>query len=253
MSRDKNAAEGQAFRPGKSLLSAPKSVILIKKKEVTDMIVNVNGIDLYYEQRGEGRPLILLHGNSEDHTIFDKALERLETRFCCYAVDSRCHGQSGKGPMHYEDMAEDMIAFLEALDLRDVVFYGFSDGGIVGLLAAAKCDRITTLIVSGANLTPDGAKPALIFLGRVLYFFTRDAKIAMMLNEPHIGNEVLGSIKAKTLVLAGSKDLVREEETRAIAAGIPGAELRILEGEGHGSYIVHKTKIAEIILDFCGE
>ena len=74
-----------------------------------------------------------------------------------------------------------------------------------------------------------------------------------MLNEPHIGNDVLGSIKAKTLVLAGSKDLVREEETRAIAAGIPGAELRILEGEGHGSYIVHKTKIADIILDYCAE
>ena len=217
------------------------------------MIANVNGIDLFYEERGEGRPLILVHGNSEDHTIFDKALESLEKKFRCYAVDSRSHGQSGKGPMHYEDMAADMLAFMEALDLRDVIFYGFSDGGIIGLLAAAKTDRITTLITSGANLTPEGAKPALILIGRVLYFFTKDPKIAMMLKEPHIGNDVLGSIRAKTLVLAGSKDLVREEETRAIAAGIPGAELRILEGEGHGSYIVHKTKIGEIIRDFAAE
>ena len=217
------------------------------------MIANVNGIDLFYEERGEGRPLILVHGNSEDHTIFDKALERLEKHFCCYAVDSRSHGQSGKGPMHYEDMAEDMLAFMEALDLRDVIFYGFSDGGIIGLLAAAKTDRITTLITSGANLTPNGAKPVLRLLGRAIYLFTKDPKMTLMLREPWIGDDVLHSIKAKTLVLAGSRDLVTEKETRAIAAGIPGAELRILQGEGHGSYIVHKTKIGEIIRDFAAE
>ena len=50
-----------------------------------------------------------------------------------------------------------------------------------------------------------------------------------------------------TLVTAGSKDLIREDETRLIAKSIPGAKLMILEGEGHGTYIVHKTKIAEIL------
>ena len=50
-----------------------------------------------------------------------------------------------------------------------------------------------------------------------------------------------------TLVLAGSKDLIRESETRLIAESIPGARLRILKGEKHGSYIVHSTKIAAII------
>ena len=71
-----------------------------------------------------------------------------------------------------------------------------------------------------------------------------------MLNEPHISDELLKSIKAKTLVLAGSKDLVTEDETRHIAETVPRAELKILNGEGHGSYIVHKTKIAELIKEF---
>ncbi|MCR5576950.1 MAG: alpha/beta hydrolase [Oscillospiraceae bacterium] len=218
------------------------------------MIAHVNGIDLFYEKTGEGRPLVMVHGNSEDHTIFNEAVELLKESFTCYCPDSRSHGQSTKvGELHYEDMAEDFIAFLEALDLHDVVFYGFSDGGIIGILAAAKCARITTLITSGANLTPNGAKPALRLLGRTIYLFTKDPKMALMLREPWIGDDVLHSIKAKTLVLAGSKDLVTEKETRQIAAGIPGAELRILEGEGHGSYIVHKRKIGEIIRDFAAE
>ena len=81
------------------------------------MIAHVNGIDLFYEKAGEGRPLLLVHGNGEDHTIFDEAAAELAGSFTCYAVDSRCHGQSGgSGALHYWDMAADMLAFLEALD-----------------------------------------------------------------------------------------------------------------------------------------
>ena len=218
------------------------------------MIAHVNGIDLFYEKTGSGRPLLMVHGNSEDHSIFDKAVEVLQSDFTCYCVDSRNHGQSGSVPvLHYEDMAEDMIALMEALDLRDVVFYGFSDGGIIGLLAASRCDRITTLIVSGANVTPFGVKPALRILVRGMHLFMKDAKLALMLNEPLIGDDVLHRITARTLVLAGSKDLIKERETRHIADVIPGAKLQILEGEGHGSYIVHKTKIAELIRAFVKE
>ena len=215
------------------------------------MIAHVNRIDIFYEKTGTGRPLVMVHGNSEDHRIFLEAAEILKKDFTCYLVDSRSHGQSENVMiLHYEDMAADMIAFLEALDLNDVIFYGFSDGGIIGLLAASQCSRITTLITSGANLTPDGVKCGLKLLLKAIYTFVKDPKIRLMLQEPHIKEDTLQKITARTLVLAGSKDLVRESETRQIAAGIPGAELRILEGEGHGSYIVHKQKIDEIIRDF---
>lgn len=215
------------------------------------MRIDVNGIELYYEKSGGGRPLILLHGNGEDHTIFDRALPLLEKRFCCYAVDSRCHGQSGGGELHYERMAADMLAFLEALDLRDVVFYGFSDGGIVGLLTAAHTERITTLITSGANLTPNGVKLPLRLLLRLMSLKGHDPKLELMLREPWIGDDVLAKISAHAVILAGSRDVIREKETRHIAETIPGAELDILKGEGHGSYIVHSEKIARIILDYC--
>ena len=216
------------------------------------MIAQVNGIELYYEQSGAGRPLIMVHGNGEDHTIFNEAAAVLSEEFTVYAVDSRCHGQSTDTPtLHYRDMAADMLAFMEALGLEDVVFYGFSDGGIVGLMAAAQTDRITALITSGANLNPTGVKRWIQLLFRGVYALNKDKKFALMLTEPHITDEMLRSITARTLVLAGSRDLVNEEETRHIAQTVPDATLRILPGEGHGSYIIHKTKIADLIIDFC--
>ena len=215
------------------------------------MIAEVNGIRIFYEKRGEGRPIVMVHGNGEDHTIFDKAAVSLSARYAVYGLDSRCHGQSEDTPeLHYADMAADVVAFLEALDLRDVVFYGFSDGGIIGLMAAPKTERITTLIVSGANTSPKAVKGWLRVLMLAARVITKDKKIKLMLNEPQITDAELASIRARTLVLAGSADLIPEWETRHIAAAIPGAEMKILPGEGHGSYIVHSLKIAELIRDF---
>ena len=215
------------------------------------MIAKINGIDLYYEKSGEGRPLVMVHGNGEDHTIFDEAVRELRSEYCCYCVDSRCHGRSSDtAELHYRDMAADMIAFLEALDLRDVIFYGFSDGGIIGLMSAARSERITTLIVSGANTSPKAVKwwlRPLIAAGKLV---TKDKKLKLMLDEPDIDDAELGGIRASTLVLAGSRDLIPEKETRHIAAAVPGAELQILKGEDHGSYIVHSTKIAGLIRGF---
>ena len=196
------------------------------------MIIGVNGIQLYYTKTGQGRPLIMVHGNGEDHTIFDEAVGQ----------SSPCR------ELHYKDMAEDMIAFMTELDLSDAAFYGFSDGGIVALLAAMECSRITNLVVSGANISTKGTTlPFRLFL-KVSSFGKYDPLIELMKNEPDIAPEELSRIRVKTLVTAGSRDLIRESETRLIAESIPNARLMILKGEKHGSYIVHSTKIADILL-----
>lgn len=216
------------------------------------MFEQVNGISLFYERSGSGRPLLMVHGNGETRRVFDEAAAALSGRFDVIRPDSRCHGLSEDTPeLHYSDMADDMIALIEKLDLHDVVFYGFSDGGIVGLLAAERCERITALITSGANTSPDAVKAWLKRIIRVSHFFTRDKKLALMLREPHISDAELEKIRIPALILAGSEDVIPEEETRHIAAKIPGAQLKILPGEGHGSYIKHSTKIAELIADFC--
>ena len=140
-----------------------------------------------------------------------------------------------------------MIAFMTELDLTDVAFYGFSDGGIVGLLAAIDSARITNLIVSGANISTKGTKLGFRLLLMGMSIGKRDPLIELMQKEPDIQPAQLSAIRVPTLVLAGSRDLIRESETRLIAESIPGARLQILKGESHGSYIVHSTKIASII------
>ena len=217
------------------------------------MWINVNGLKMYYEMHGSGRPLIMLHGNSEDHTIFYDSRVLLSKHFTVYTMDSRGHGHSTRvEELPYRDMADDMIAFMDQLDLRDVIFYGFSDGGIIGLLAAMKSDRIGMLITSGANMTPEGVIAPLRLFVKAAHAITKDPKMKLMMNEPNITSEELAQIKVPTVVMAGEKDLIPGKETAKIAMSIPGAKMRIIPGEGHGSYIVHKSRIADIIMEETG-
>ena len=216
------------------------------------MIAKVNGIELYYETVGSGDPLIMVHGNGEDHTIFEAAAEKLKDRFTCYLIDSRDHGKSSRvETLSYQDMADDIKAFIGELDLKDVTYYGFSDGGIIGLLVGSQTDLLKRLIVSGANTKPDGVKKWLTVLLRVMYLFKKDQKINLMLTQPDISDSELENISCDTAVIAGEKDLILQEHTEHIAGCIKGSRLMILPGEGHGSYIVKSTKIADIILDIC--
>lgn len=218
------------------------------------MTIQVNGVTLFYEVVGAGDPLILVHGNGEDHTIFTEATEVLKEHFTCYLVDSRGHGKSSAvKELHYRDMAADYIEFIKALGLKNVTYFGFSDGGILGLMIGAACDLVDTIIVSGANTHPDAVVPSLGRILKVIYFFTRNDKFRLMLQEPDISAKELQRIQAKTFVLAGSKDVVKRENTDFIAENIPNAEEHILEGESHTSHIVHSTKIAELILQFTGK
>ena len=213
------------------------------------MFIEINGQNLFYEVKGSGRPLLMVHGNSEDHTIFNEAAEVLKDRFTVYLLDSRGHGQSGKvKEIHYKDMADDIVEFLDKLDLKDVVYYGFSDGGILGLLIGNKTDRVSRMILSGTNVTPDGVVLWLKALVKTFYFFTRDPRLKMILDEPHISAESLKTINIPVTVIAGEKDAVKYEETKLIADSLPNAKLMIIPKAGHGSYIVHKTDIADIII-----
>ena len=217
------------------------------------MKISVNGIDMFYEKYGTGRPLVLVHGNGDDHNEFRNSIWLLRRHFAVYAVDSRDHGLSSKvEELHYEDMAEDMAAFLEKLDLKDVVFFGHSDGAIIGLLTAMRTDRIGLLISGSANLTPNGLAPWTKIGLKAACAVRKDKKLELMVKEPNITTKQLGTIKAPTVVIAGSKDVIDQRETETIASAIPGAKLRILEGDDHMSYVVPGTRLAELIFEETG-
>ena len=217
------------------------------------MNITVNNVELYYEVVGSGAPLVMIHGNGESHEIFREAVQLLSQRFTCYLLDSRGHGRSQPvTEYHYTDMAQDVYCFIRALELKNVTYYGFSDGGIIGLLLAIDHPEVLDrMIISGANTCPEAVSKPQAMVFRVLNFLHKNPLFQLILTEPHISAEQLQSITTPTLVLAGSKDLVVEKDTRFIAEHIPNATLKILPGESHTSYIVHKTKIAQLILEYC--
>lgn len=213
------------------------------------MNITVNETTLFYEQEGSGPPLILLHGNGEDHHIFDEIMPRLSCKWKVYRIDSRGHGQSSSArKLHYQDMAEDVICFIERMQLKQPVLYGFSDGGILALLIAfQRQELLKGIIISGANLEPKGMKAGWHYLFKFLYLFNRDAKFKMMLEEPHITAEQLQQIKIPAYVTAGQKDIIKEAHTRFLAEQIPCCRLKILPEESHSSYVAHSVRLAEII------
>ena len=216
------------------------------------MFADVNGISMYYEVSGSGEPVILIHGNSETHDIFDVLVKDLSETHQVFSVDSRCHGQSSsmKGRITYDMMTDDYIAFIRTLGIEKPIVYGFSDGGIIGLKIAIKEPYLLkSLIISGANLNPGGLSlssrigmwPRAI-LGNRLY--------QMMLREPDIKPSELASIRIPVVVLAGENDCVKGRHTIEIAEAIPDSTLELIPGEDHGSYIIHSRKLYPIIAKY---
>lgn len=213
------------------------------------MNINVNDVNIFYEEYGKGQPIILLHGNSETHEIFDKLIEQLKENYKVYAIDSRCHGKSeNTNEISYDLMSDDIISFIKVLKIEKPILYGFSDGGIIGILVAIKePDILSKLIVSGANINPDGMKKTMLIISKIVYFVTKNKLFRMMVKEPNISIEELNKIKVPTIVIAGQKDVIKREHTEMISKNIPNSILDIIPNENHGSYIIHSEKLINIL------
>lgn len=219
------------------------------------MRIEVNGTELYYQVQGQGRPLILLHGNGESGKIFDQIVAPLARDYQVYIVDSRGQGQSRQGvPVDYRLMTEDIRQLICRLGLEKPGLYGFSDGGIVGLMLASRWpELLSCLAVSGANANPQGLRARWQLFFGLWAAFSADPLTRMIAREPHITGGQLRQIRVPALVLAGQHDMVRAEHTRWLAQSIPGARLAIVPGGTHGSYIVHSPLLYDYLKDFLAE
>lgn len=203
------------------------------------MKMTVNGVTLFYTKRGTGTPMLLLHGNGEDHHIFDALAARLSEMFTVYAVDSRCHGASEKtDTLTYADMTQDLVALISALGLGTVDIVGFSDGAIVALMFAMQkpaCVRRVALL--GVNLSPaDFTEENLAYL-KEEYAETGDPLVRLMLEEPNLALSDVAKVQAPTLLVAAEHDLFRPELFTAMERAMPRARLLIMKGHEHDSYI----------------
>ena len=217
------------------------------------MYIQLNSQIICYEKTGEsGAPVILMHGNREDHHIFDPLVELLSKDHVVYAMDTRGHGESATPKeYHYIDMAKDVINLINGLDIKKPYLLGFSDGAIIALLVAINASELLSgIICCGANLSPAGFNHKDLREMKKEYKKTNDPKVLLMLQEPDIHPYDLENISVPAMIIAGEKDCVKQKETENIAKSIPNAELKILSGETHSSYIVQKDTLYPHIKGF---
>lgn len=224
-------------------------------------------ISLHYLEKGQGKPLILLHGNGEDNSYFVYQVAYFSRFYRVMAIDTRGHGQSPRGtaPFSIQQFAEDLRGFLDQHDIPKAHILGFSDGGNIALtFALHNPERVDRLILNGANLFPAGVKPTVqlpIVLGyhTASLFAKRSPKakenaalLGLMVKEPNIRPEELNGLTVPTLVIAGTKDMIRESHTRLIARSLPNARLVLLPGD---HFIANKEPAAfnRAVRDFLNE
>jgi pimeloyl-ACP methyl ester carboxylesterase len=122
----------------------------------------VNGINLYFETRGSGRPLILLHGGLGSGEMFGPVLGLLAERHKVIAVDLQGHGRTADidRPIDIKLMADDIAALIDHLGLDRPDIVGYSLGGGVAYQTAAKYPaKVGRLVVVSPNLRPDSVYP----------------------------------------------------------------------------------------------
>lgn len=201
---------------------------------------------LYYTEKGFGTPLVLLHGNGENGEYFKNQIDYFAKKYRVIAVDTRGHGKSPRGnkPFRLETFADDLKSFLDENNLKRVNLLGFSDGGNIALIFTLKyLDYVNKLAVNGANLFPSGLKAGFLLPVKLLYGlfyfparFNKKVKrrlelLALMAKEPDILPEQLNDIKCPVLVMAGTRDLIKEKHTRLIAGSVPNSRLCFLKGD----------------------
>ena len=199
----------------------------------------------HYIEKGNGFPLIMLHGNGEDCSYFEHQMEPLAQHFRVIAIDTRGHGQTPRGdaPFSIRQFAQDLLEFMNEHDLKKAHILGFSDGGNIAMVfALAHPERVEKLILNGANLNAKGVKPSVQIPIEIGYKIAKmfaskspEAKqnaelLGLMVNDPNVNPAELTQIICPTLVIVGNKDMIKESHTRLIASNIPNAELSIIPG-----------------------
>lgn len=119
-----------------------------------DTVVSADGTPIAYERTGDGPPMVLVHGNTSDHTRWETSEVRsaLTEHVTVYAIDRRGRGESGDTePYSLEREFEDITAIVESID-EPVQLLGHSHGALCALGAALRTDNLRTLILYEAPI-----------------------------------------------------------------------------------------------------
>lgn len=238
--------------------------------------VELGEVRTWYDVTGDGEPLVLLHGGYSDSRAFEPGLGAYAERCRVFRYDRRGHGRTPDvGPLTYELMAADAIAFLEQVVGGPARLVGYSDGAVVALLVAVRRpELVERLVCISGQFSPDGLVPGMFdseldpaamadtplahLYGEVSpdgfdHFPEVVAKVnATAQAEPRLSEEDLAKVTAPALVMSADDDMVTLEHTVALYRGIPGAQLAVVPGTSHVLVVEKADLVAQLVLDFLG-
>lgn len=199
----------------------------------------------FYIEKGNGPPIILLHGNGENCDYFQEQIDEFSKKYHVYAIDTRGHGKTPRGtlPFTIRQFADDLLNFMNEHQIKKSHLLGFSDGGNIAMVFAIKYpERVDRLILNGANLNAKGVKRLTQIPIEIGYKIARKFSqknnsvklktemLGLMVNDPNLDPTELSKIQSKTLVIAGTRDMIKEEHTKLISKNIPDSKLVIIKG-----------------------
>lgn len=213
----------------------------------------INGTKIYFEEYGKGDPLLLIHGNGGSIKDMGNQIDFFKDKYHVIVADNRGHGKSElkTDSLTYVQIAKDWEGLAKQLKLDSLNILGWSDGGIVSLLMGINNNlKIKKIVAMGANLRPDStavypwAVKEVKRMKKVVNTKIAENGISEKLNlqkqhlnllgdQPSIADNDLSKIKASVLIIAGDKDIIKEEHTVEIYQHIPKSQLCIMPGETH--------------------
>jgi pimeloyl-ACP methyl ester carboxylesterase len=234
--------------------------------------VQTGAVRTWYDEHGDGEPLLLLHGGLVDARWFEPNLGPLAERFHVYTPERRGHGHTPDvdGPITYQLMADDTIAFLEQVVGEPADLVGHSDGAFVAMLVAMQRPELVgrLVLISGGfdksgEAVPDmefDVDQVVQFLGRAYGEVSPDgldhfpvvvAKIAEMAKkEPHLDRTELAQVRQRTLVMFSDDDLMTLTHAIDMFDALPNAELAIVPGTSHFLTQEKPHLVNDLVLDF---
>ncbi len=222
----------------------------------------VNGLKMYYEIHGTGKPLVLVHGGgSTITTTFGQVLSQFAKSRRVIAVEVQAHGHTADidRELSFEQDADDIAALMRHLNIEKTDIFGFSNGGSTAMQLAIRHPSLVRKAIVGSSFykragiypevwsfiqqgaldnMPQPLKDAYLKINNdqrgLSAMHNKDRQ--RMLDFKDWPAEALRSIQAPTLLLIGDRDVVRPEHAIEMYRLIPSARIAILPS-GHGDYI----------------
>jgi pimeloyl-ACP methyl ester carboxylesterase len=248
----------------------------------------VNGLEMYYEVHGTGRPLVLLHGNlSAINVDFGRILPSFAKSRQVVAVEQQAHGHTADidRPLSIRLWAEDTVALLRHLGIEQADLFGYSSGSAVAMqIAIEHPELVGKQVLASASYRLDGLHPGLLDGIQQLQpehlagtpFQEEYARIApnpddwptliskikqMDADLPEWSPEDIQAIKAPTLLIIGDSDIVRPEHAVEMfrllgggvvgdIAGLPRSRLAVLPGTTHITLVHRGDWLSSMVGEF---